>query len=485
MGTNCGTPSYTCPEQIAGKDYIGSAADIWSLGVIFFAMVAGFLPFEAASIPLLFKRIRQGQYRPPDYISQEARDLIARMLTVDPDKRATIAELRSHPWMLMEYTELIERIEAMEDVSDAMIEDAHAACQAWTLEEEKKASKDRDDDRRDKERQADRVLSDRPKDDTKEDSTVFPAPSAAHNAASSSSSSSSSQSLSPFSPPLAKPATGDGAASDASPLPLPSNGRPTPLKPRALYRDRDGGKDRSASRSPSIFDKLSIRTAGAQKGPNRRTTGDVLSPNSGSGSGVGSAGQGSGSAKHRKTTSLASLAATSPVPLSPGLSAQEGRLLAVRELADAKASTAPLRFPPISPTAGAGLAPLSASPFDDSPAAGANALNGRHGKPRGRPGPALEEKERDPAILAVTAIKPALTARRKGNVINPLTQPSPSPDPAPHPDSKPSTRRSSIDTSPPPLTAAAAGGGATAAYMGETTASRHRLLGKLNVDLSS
>ena len=76
MGTNCGTPSYTCPEQITGKEYIGSAADIWSLGVIFYAMVCGFLPFEAVSIPALYKRIKSGVYRCPDYISEEARDLI-------------------------------------------------------------------------------------------------------------------------------------------------------------------------------------------------------------------------------------------------------------------------------------------------------------------------------------------------------------------------------------------------------------------------
>jgi serine/threonine protein kinase len=70
MDTNCGTPSYTCPEQISNKKYVGSAADIWSMGVILFSMVCGFLPFEAPSIPALFRRIRHRLFKTPDYISK-------------------------------------------------------------------------------------------------------------------------------------------------------------------------------------------------------------------------------------------------------------------------------------------------------------------------------------------------------------------------------------------------------------------------------
>lgn len=69
LGTNCGTPAYTCPEQIAGDRYVGSSADIWSLGVILFAMLCGFLPFEATSVPLLFKKIRARACRIPKFLS--------------------------------------------------------------------------------------------------------------------------------------------------------------------------------------------------------------------------------------------------------------------------------------------------------------------------------------------------------------------------------------------------------------------------------
>jgi len=97
-----------------------------SLGVILFAMISGFLPFEAASIPLLFKKIKHRQYKCPDYISKEACDLLDRMLTVDPDKRSTLAEIRNHPWMLMEYTELAETIESGPPVTAEMIAEARA-----------------------------------------------------------------------------------------------------------------------------------------------------------------------------------------------------------------------------------------------------------------------------------------------------------------------------------------------------------------------
>lgn len=70
MDTNCGTPSYTCPEQIEKKEYAGAAADMWSLGVILYAMVCGYLPFEANSVPALFEKITKRKFEVPPWISK-------------------------------------------------------------------------------------------------------------------------------------------------------------------------------------------------------------------------------------------------------------------------------------------------------------------------------------------------------------------------------------------------------------------------------
>lgn len=73
MDTFCGTPSYTSPEQINGEEYVGSAADIWSMGVILFCLVCGFLPFEAPTVPQLFYKVKNRLFKTPDFISKEVR----------------------------------------------------------------------------------------------------------------------------------------------------------------------------------------------------------------------------------------------------------------------------------------------------------------------------------------------------------------------------------------------------------------------------
>jgi 5'-AMP-activated protein kinase, catalytic alpha subunit len=66
--------------------------------VILYALLCGTLPFDDESIPNLFKKIKSGMYSLPSHLSQSSRDLILRMLVVDPMKRATIGEIRQHPW---------------------------------------------------------------------------------------------------------------------------------------------------------------------------------------------------------------------------------------------------------------------------------------------------------------------------------------------------------------------------------------------------
>jgi len=86
--------------MIAGKKYVGPKADIWSMGVILYALVCGYLPFENSNTSMLYKKILDGDYKNPDFISSEVKDLIRKILTVDPEKRYTIDQIRRHPWYM-------------------------------------------------------------------------------------------------------------------------------------------------------------------------------------------------------------------------------------------------------------------------------------------------------------------------------------------------------------------------------------------------
>ncbi|TMW58966.1 hypothetical protein Poli38472_007111 [Pythium oligandrum] len=102
LRTSCGSPNYAAPEVISGSLYAGPEVDVWSCGVILYALLCGSLPFDDENIPNLFKKIRGGMYSLPSHLSELARDLIPRMLVVDPMKRITIPEIRQHPWFQMD-----------------------------------------------------------------------------------------------------------------------------------------------------------------------------------------------------------------------------------------------------------------------------------------------------------------------------------------------------------------------------------------------
>ncbi|KAI8354028.1 kinase-like domain-containing protein [Blakeslea trispora] len=100
LKTSCGSPHYASPEIVRGKIYDGTATDVWSCGAILYAMLTGHLPFNDEHMPRLLSKIKTGRYRSlPDYLSADARDLIKRMLVVDPTKRMTMAEILQHPWL--------------------------------------------------------------------------------------------------------------------------------------------------------------------------------------------------------------------------------------------------------------------------------------------------------------------------------------------------------------------------------------------------
>jgi len=98
LKTSCGSPNYAAPEVISGKYYAGPEADIWSCGVILYALLSARLPFDDDYIPHLFKKIREGIYIMPNFLTESCQDLIKSMLVVDPLKRITIAEIENHAW---------------------------------------------------------------------------------------------------------------------------------------------------------------------------------------------------------------------------------------------------------------------------------------------------------------------------------------------------------------------------------------------------
>lgn len=69
LKTACGSPCYAAPEMIAGKRYHGLNADIWSTGVILYAMACGYLPFEDPNTGKLYKKILSCDYLLPGFIS--------------------------------------------------------------------------------------------------------------------------------------------------------------------------------------------------------------------------------------------------------------------------------------------------------------------------------------------------------------------------------------------------------------------------------
>ncbi|ODV94729.1 hypothetical protein PACTADRAFT_43465, partial [Pachysolen tannophilus NRRL Y-2460] len=100
LETSCGSPHYASPEIVSGLKYHGSASDVWSCGVILFALLTGRLPFDDANIRNLLLKVQSGIFEMPRELSPEAGDLISRMLTVDPKKRIKTQDILHQPLLL-------------------------------------------------------------------------------------------------------------------------------------------------------------------------------------------------------------------------------------------------------------------------------------------------------------------------------------------------------------------------------------------------
>jgi calcium/calmodulin-dependent protein kinase I len=102
MTVACGTPGYVAPEILKGVAY-GKQVDIWSIGVILYILLCGFPPFYDDNNKKLFAQIINANYSFPEpywtNISPQAKDLVQRLLIVDPNRRLTADQILNHPWM--------------------------------------------------------------------------------------------------------------------------------------------------------------------------------------------------------------------------------------------------------------------------------------------------------------------------------------------------------------------------------------------------
>lgn len=105
LNTSCGSPHYAAPEIIHGRRYRGDRADIWSCGIILYALLTGYLPFDGGDLANTLRMVKRGDYTIPHELSAESADLIQRILQKKPEERISMQDMFMHP-LLRKYERL-------------------------------------------------------------------------------------------------------------------------------------------------------------------------------------------------------------------------------------------------------------------------------------------------------------------------------------------------------------------------------------------
>lgn len=99
LDTFCGSPPYAAPELFADNCYQGELVDIWAMGVMLYYMLSGIMPFRGETIPQLKAKILEGKYNKLDFLTPVCQDLIAGLLTKEPEGRFIMEDIYSSMWL--------------------------------------------------------------------------------------------------------------------------------------------------------------------------------------------------------------------------------------------------------------------------------------------------------------------------------------------------------------------------------------------------
>ncbi|KAJ8683284.1 hypothetical protein QAD02_019076 [Eretmocerus hayati] len=135
LRTSCGSPNYAAPEVISGKLYAGPEVDIWSCGVILYALLCGTLPFDDEHVPTLFRKIKSGVFPIPEYLNRSVVNLLCHMLQVDPIKRATIEDIKKHEWFQKDLPSYLFPSPVEQDSSVIDIDAVNEVCEKFNVKE--------------------------------------------------------------------------------------------------------------------------------------------------------------------------------------------------------------------------------------------------------------------------------------------------------------------------------------------------------------
>lgn len=123
LETACGSAHYASPEIISGESYDGYLSDVWSCGVLLFALLTGSLPFDDDNFSRLLAKVQAARFTLPSSIPNEVRSLLLGMLTADPRSRFSLEDVMAHPW----FTSRRPRLSACYDVPDPFMSAESAA----------------------------------------------------------------------------------------------------------------------------------------------------------------------------------------------------------------------------------------------------------------------------------------------------------------------------------------------------------------------